>query len=51
MNNEKQCLHEFESIYYGSEWAVECQKCGKDIYEIYKKDDANKIINEKIPCY
>ena len=45
---KKECLHEFESVYYGSEWAVECKKCGKDIYDTHQKKDANKVINEQI---
>ena len=48
MENKKECLHEFESVYYGSEWAVECKKCGKDIYDIHEREDANKVINERI---
>lgn len=48
MKDKKECLHKFKSVFYGSEWAVECEKCGKDIYDTYQKEDANKVINEQI---
>ena len=25
-----------------------CKKCGKDIYDIHEREDANKVINERI---
>jgi hypothetical protein len=45
-NNKKECLHKFYSVYYGSEWEVECEKCDKNIYDLYNKEDANKIISD-----
>ena len=42
---QKECLHKFHSVYYGSEWVVECEKCQKDIYDLYSKEDANKIVD------
>jgi hypothetical protein len=41
-----ECKHSFESVYYGSEWVVECEKCEKDVFDLYSKEDANAIINE-----
>ena len=43
--NNKQCLHEFHSVYYGTEWDVECKKCDKNVFDIYEKEDALKIID------
>ena len=40
MSNKKECNHDFKSVYYGSEWAVECCKCDRDIFEIYNREDA-----------
>ena len=47
-DSKKECLHNFHSVYYGSEWEVECKKCDKNIYDLYSKENANKIINNKI---
>jgi len=44
----KQCKHKFHSVYYGSEWAVECKKCEKDVYDLYELKDANEVINNLI---
>ena len=44
----KECLHDFHSVYYGSEWAVECKKCGKDISSIYNTEDANYIVEQML---
>lgn len=44
----KECLHDFHSVYYGSEWAVECKKCGKDVSSIYTNEDANKIVEQML---
>ena len=41
-----ECKHNFQSVYYGSEWVVECEKCEKDVFDIYSKKDANEIIND-----
>ena len=41
----KQCLHKFNSVYYGSEWEIECSKCDKNVRDLYNKKDANKIVN------
>lgn len=43
MNN---CLHKFHSVYYGSEWEVECKKCDKNVRDLYAKEDANKIVED-----
>ena len=43
---KKECLHTFRSVYYGSEWEVECEKCDRNIYDVYEKPDANKIIKK-----
>jgi hypothetical protein len=49
MENKKyECKHKFHSVYYGSEWEVECEKCDKNIRDIYSKEDANEIVNNKI---
>ena len=40
------CKHSFQSVYYGSEWVVECEKCEKDVFDLYSKEDANEIIND-----
>ena len=42
----KECKHKFNSVYYGSEWVVECEKCEKDVYGLYSVEDANEIIND-----
>jgi len=47
-NDKKECLHEFVSVYYGSEWAVECKKCGKDVSSIYNKEDANEVVEQML---
>lgn len=44
----KECKHKFHSVYYGSEWEVECEKCNKNIRNIYSQEDANEIINTEI---
>jgi hypothetical protein len=41
----KECLHKFHSVYHGSEWVVECEKCSKDVFDLYNKEDANKIVD------
>jgi len=41
----KNCLHKFHSVYYGSEWVVECEKCNDNVYDLYSKEDANKIVD------
>jgi len=43
---KKECLHKFHSVYYGSEWVVECEKCEKDVYDLYSVEDGTKIIND-----
>ena len=39
------CNHLFHSVYYGSEWEVECKKCSKNIYELFSQQEANGFIN------
>lgn len=41
----KNCLHKFHSVYYGSEWEVECEKCDKNVRDLYSIEDANEIVN------
>jgi hypothetical protein len=42
---ENECLHKFNSVYYGSEWVVECEKCHKEVYDLYSVEDGTEIIN------
>lgn len=42
---KKQCKHEFHSVYYGSEWEVECKKCDENVMDLYVKEDANEIVD------
>jgi len=42
---EKECVHIFHSVYYGTEWEVECKKCDRNVFEIYEKKDALNIID------
>ena len=44
--DKKQCLHKFHSVYYGSEWVVECEKCEKDVYFLYSKEEGTEIIKK-----
>jgi len=46
MKDKKQCLHNWHSVYYGSEWEVECSKCNERIWDIYNKQDALLIVNQ-----
>jgi len=45
---KKECSHKFHSVYYGSEWVVECEKCEKDVYDLYNIEDGTEIINKMI---
>lgn len=40
----KKCLHKFHSVYYGSEWEVECEKCYKNVRDLYNKKDAEEVV-------
>jgi hypothetical protein len=40
----KECMHIFHSVYYGTEWEVECKKCDRNVFEIYEKKDALNVI-------
>lgn len=44
----KECLHEYQSVYYGSEWVVECKKCGKSVSDIYAMPDREAVITKYI---
>ena len=44
MGNKKECLHTFRSVYYGSEWEVECSKCDENVGDLYSSDDARMIV-------
>lgn len=48
MENSKQCLHTFRSVYYGSEWEVECEKCNENVLDLYSKDDALLIVENML---
>ena len=48
MENSKQCLHTFRSVYYGSEWEVECKKCGKNVRDLYSKEDALLVVENML---
>ena len=41
---KKECKHKFHSVYYVSEWEVECEKCSKNVRDLYNKKDANEIV-------
>ena len=45
---KKECKHKFHSVYYGSEWEVECENCSKNVRDIYNKKDANEIVENLI---
>ena len=44
IEKKKECLHKWCSVYYGSEWEVECKKCNKNVYDVYEKSEANKVV-------
>ena len=44
MEKEDKCLHKFRSVYYGSEWDVECEKCEKNIYDLVEIETASRFI-------
>ena len=51
----KECMHDFHSVYYGSEWEfksipeyVECKKCEENIFDLYEREDAVKWIKENL---
>lgn len=48
MGNLKQCLHTFRSVYYGSEWEVECEKCNENVRDLYSNDDALLIVENML---
>lgn len=45
---QKECLHKFHSVYYGSEWEVECKKCDKNVRDLYNKEDERVIVEKLI---
>lgn len=45
---KKECLHKFHSVYYGSEWEVECEKCDKNVRDLYSNEDALLIVENLI---
>lgn len=45
METNIKCNHVFHSVYYGSEWEVECKKCSENIREVYSREEANRFIN------
>ena len=48
MSYKKECLHEWASVYYGSEWVLECKKCKKDVFDTYSNEVASEICQNKI---
>lgn len=42
------CRHIFHSVYYGSEWEVECKICSKNIREVYSQEAGIKFINNML---
>jgi len=48
MENKKECLHAFRSVYYGSEWEVECSNCDKNVRDLYSADDANIVVENML---
>lgn len=48
MEKSKQCLHTFRSVYYGSEWEVECEKCDKSVRDLYSNGDALFIVENML---
>ena len=42
---KKTCLHNFRSVYYGSEWEIECSKCNENVFDLYNNEDANHVID------
>ncbi len=47
----KQCLHKFEWTFVVDCADLTCKKCGKDVFEIYSKEDALLIIKEHEPAH
>lgn len=45
---KKECLHKFHSVYYNSEWEVECKKCDKNVRDLYNKEDAIIVVEKLI---
>lgn len=41
---KKEGLHVLIDVYYGSEWEVECSRCGKGVFELYSREDAVRLI-------
>ena len=48
MENKKECLHTFRSVYYGSEWEVECSKCDKNVQDLYSRDEACIVVENML---
>ena len=46
MSDKTECLHNWHSVYYGSEWEVECSKCNKSIWDTYENEYAVLIVNK-----
>tara|TARA_R110000782_G_scaffold91929_1_gene175254 strand:+ start:4250 stop:4417 length:168 start_codon:yes stop_codon:yes gene_type:complete len=42
----KECNHKFHSVYYGSEWEVECEKCDKNVRDLYSREDEIEVVND-----
>lgn len=41
--NDSDCNHTWKSVYYGSEWVVECCKCEENIFDVLSNKDAVAI--------
>ncbi len=48
MESGIKCNHIFHSVYYGSEWEVECKKCSENIREVYSQEVGVKFINNML---
>ena len=42
---ENLCNHKFHSVYYGSEWEIECENCDKNIREFYSDEEISNYID------
>lgn len=43
--DKKECRHEWEWVFTVDCSDLMCKKCGKDVFDVYSKTDANQIIN------
>lgn len=48
MKKYLKCKHIFHSVYYGSEWEVECKNCDIKIRDVYQKESMIRFVNSLI---